>query len=511
MEAENELAARKAGRVVLAHEAPFVLSGVHVNPGLLQIEQQGRTDTLEPRVMQVLVALAQAEGQIVTREDLIERCWHGRVVGEDALNRALSRLRHYGSGFAGGSFSVETIPRVGYRLIIHCQPDIRLTASSSGNSGLQTGPITPGRTSAAGASPLGGPMAGYGEDQQEPHAQAVSFYLRGMESRGQNLLLETEQSVSYFREATRIDPNYAAAWGALAWAYRTLLVYDPRRDGSTLEAQCKSAAKRALRLDPDDVDGASALLFLKPFYGRWEEVEAGCRSLLNRHPGNSVLTFHLGLILLNTGRSGEAVAQFADVAAREKFWPVASWYLSRAMLTADMIEEAEAVLERSSKLWPRRTDFWIMTHRMLLASGRIPDAATFANDLTKRPAADYELVQTEVLAGKAVATGLDSDVQSAVAQILALLDAVPILAEWGLVPLAILGVADTAFEMLQGYYFGVGTWARLYCPRPETAFLFSPSFRPLREDERFPALLGDVGLTSFWQSVKQEPDFRRFD
>lgn len=511
MEARKGGAARKTGRVVLAHEAPFALSGVHISPGTLQIEQAGRTDTLEPRVMQVLVALAQAEGQIVTREELIERCWQGRVVGEDALNRALSRLRHCGSGFAGESFSIETIPRVGYRLAANYQPDIVLTPGSPGNSRLQTGPITPEKMSAVGASPLGGPMARCEENEQKPVAQAVSFYLRGMESRGQNLLLETEQSVSYFREATRIDPNYAAAWGALAWAYRTLLVYDPRRDGTTLEAQCKSAARRALRLDPDDVDAASALLFLKPFFGRWEEVEVGCRSLLNRHPGNSVLTFHLGLILLNTGRSGEAVAQFAEVATRENFWPVASWYLARAMTSADMIEEAECVLERSSKLWPRRTDFWVMTHRMLLAADRVPDAATFANDLTKRPAADYELVQMEVLAGKAVATGLDSNVQAAVAQIITLLDAVPILAEYGLVLLGILGAADTAFEMLQGYYFGRGAWARLHCPRPETAFLFSAAFLPLREDERFPALLGEVGLTAFWQSVRKEPDFRRFD
>ena len=43
--------------------------------------------------MQVLVALAAADGAIVGRDDLTRRCWEGRVVGEDAINRVISRLR----------------------------------------------------------------------------------------------------------------------------------------------------------------------------------------------------------------------------------------------------------------------------------------------------------------------------------------------------------------------------------------------------------------------------------
>jgi DNA-binding winged helix-turn-helix (wHTH) protein len=106
----------EAGRVELAHEPSFRLGSLNVHPGTLQIEQDGRRDTLEPRVMQVLVALARSNGAIVSRSQLIDLCWDGRVVGDDAVNRALSRVRHCAAGFAGGSFGVETIPRVGYRL-----------------------------------------------------------------------------------------------------------------------------------------------------------------------------------------------------------------------------------------------------------------------------------------------------------------------------------------------------------------------------------------------------------
>ena len=68
-------------------------------------------------MLQVLVALARAGGAIVTRDELTTRCWDGRVVGEDAINRALSRIRHVAAGIGEGSFKVETIAKVGYRLV----------------------------------------------------------------------------------------------------------------------------------------------------------------------------------------------------------------------------------------------------------------------------------------------------------------------------------------------------------------------------------------------------------
>src|SRR5438874_6062868 len=105
------------GRVVLAHEASFDLGRLRIDPATLQVGTVDRSEKLEPRVMQVLVALARAEGAIITRDELTERCWDGRIVGEDAINRPLSRIRHFAAGIGESSFAVETIPKVGYRLI----------------------------------------------------------------------------------------------------------------------------------------------------------------------------------------------------------------------------------------------------------------------------------------------------------------------------------------------------------------------------------------------------------
>lgn len=113
-----EWTGEQIGRVNLARAAPFALGQVSVHPGTRQVRQGDRSETLEPRVMQVLVAFAEAKGKIVTRDDLIFRCWGGRVVGDNAIQRVISRLRELASDLAKNSFRFETINKVGYRLIV---------------------------------------------------------------------------------------------------------------------------------------------------------------------------------------------------------------------------------------------------------------------------------------------------------------------------------------------------------------------------------------------------------
>lgn len=104
--------------VVLAREAPFDLADLHVEPALRRVSRRdGAALTLEPLVMQVLVALARADGAVVTRDELVERCWGGRIVGDDSISRVISRLRKVAAGFAQGAFAIETTAKVGFRLV----------------------------------------------------------------------------------------------------------------------------------------------------------------------------------------------------------------------------------------------------------------------------------------------------------------------------------------------------------------------------------------------------------
>lgn len=105
------------GQIDLAREEPFSLGPLIVEPALRQVSIASTSaETIQPRVMQVLVALARAQGQIVSRDALVRQCWEGRIVGDDSINRVISQLRRLAADRGEGCFQIETITKVGYRL-----------------------------------------------------------------------------------------------------------------------------------------------------------------------------------------------------------------------------------------------------------------------------------------------------------------------------------------------------------------------------------------------------------
>jgi DNA-binding winged helix-turn-helix (wHTH) protein/TolB-like protein/tetratricopeptide (TPR) repeat protein len=99
----------------LAREPALQLGQLEVRPATREVVVAGAPAlVLEPRVMQVLVALARRRGAVVSRDDLIAECWGGRVVGEDAINRCIQAIRKLAD--THGGFRIFTIARVGYRL-----------------------------------------------------------------------------------------------------------------------------------------------------------------------------------------------------------------------------------------------------------------------------------------------------------------------------------------------------------------------------------------------------------
>lgn len=103
----------------LAHLEPFDLGAVQVAPAMRRLERPaGPSIIVEPLVMQVLVSLARARGGTLSRDDLVTECWGRRFVGDDAVNRVISRLRRSLAQVAGDQVGIETIAKVGYRLSI---------------------------------------------------------------------------------------------------------------------------------------------------------------------------------------------------------------------------------------------------------------------------------------------------------------------------------------------------------------------------------------------------------
>lgn len=97
----------------------FALDALRVEPLAGLVSGPGGRERLDPKVMDVLVHMAEHAGQVVLREELLDRLWPHVVVTDDALTRCFYELRRC-LARAGGDERyralVETIPKRGYRL-----------------------------------------------------------------------------------------------------------------------------------------------------------------------------------------------------------------------------------------------------------------------------------------------------------------------------------------------------------------------------------------------------------
>ncbi len=71
---------------------------------------------LEPRVMDVLVCLAERAGEVVSRETLNAQVWGNVIVTDQAVTNCISELRHHLGDDRSAHRVIETIPKRGYRL-----------------------------------------------------------------------------------------------------------------------------------------------------------------------------------------------------------------------------------------------------------------------------------------------------------------------------------------------------------------------------------------------------------
>lgn len=96
---------------------PFRLGEWTVVPERNQLSSEAACRRVEPKVMDALVALAGRAGDVVSKDELIDAVWEGRIISEGTLSNTLAELRAALGDDARNPRFVETIPKRGYRLI----------------------------------------------------------------------------------------------------------------------------------------------------------------------------------------------------------------------------------------------------------------------------------------------------------------------------------------------------------------------------------------------------------
>ena len=77
---------------------------------------------VEPKVMEVLLFLAQNAGRVVSRQEIIKAVWGENIVTDEVLSRGISLLRQHLDDDPRDPLFIQTIPKRGYQLIVPVIP-----------------------------------------------------------------------------------------------------------------------------------------------------------------------------------------------------------------------------------------------------------------------------------------------------------------------------------------------------------------------------------------------------
>ena len=334
---------------------------------------------------------------------------------------------------------------------------------------------------------------------------------------------ELGQATAYLLEATRLAPDFATAWGMLAFNYALRKFQGPHAARAGEDARCRSAAGNALAIDPHESFAECALLLLVPPYRNWRRVEERGRDLAGRHE-QIPLSHHLHAdALAATGRWRDAVKAQARIDRRRFLIPLSDRGIIQALWSAGNIQQAETLLAQASERWPLNQAIWNLRIEFLTHSGRAAEAIDLlGNRSAQPPHYPDDQLNAALLTARAIAGATDN--KTAIAANLGLLgtgraDYLAYLNHKISIALlvaqrcAALGDLDSAFAILDGYYFGRGRWAGVAPLAGDeertTVSLFEPPAGKLWRDPRFAGLAREIGLERYWRETSTKPDYMR--
>ena len=365
--------------------------------------------------------------------------------------------------------------------------------------------------------------AGYGfwrtrptEEQLSPQAQLL--FQKGTDALQNNDALDpagpgsTMQAIALLTQATEAAPKSAMAWGSLALAYAVRKRTVPLAERSGLDMRSRAAARSALRLDPRDPRALGALLLLDPVYRHWLAVERADREAVRKNTVVPLLLSITSDMLGNVGRWDDALG-FSKRMDRQHFLiPGADRRFLTDLWASGDIQAADNVLRASVERWPQQPEIWRMRVAYLMYSGRPTDALELLREGAERPT---EIGEDLVQPMRAVAQALGGQrpARSAVEEALSFLGKNPVAALRIANACSALGALDDTFEILDGYYFDAGKWAKVAPAAGDadriTQPLFLPPMKAAWSDPRFAQLLQRTGLEDYWRKSGTQPDFRR--
>lgn len=483
--------------LVLAKRADLTIGMTTIRPSLRQIEGPTGAADVAPRVMQVLLALHDARGGVLSRDDLLAQCWAGMLVGDDAINRTIGEIRRVIRA-TGADLSIETIPRVGYRL--------DSTDFSEAHDDRKPFSVDRRKLMIGGAAALSlAGSAGAAILYSDRRTEIDVLIERGRVLQASGDPAQAKRAEGLFRSAVKRDPGRPDAWG---WLARVL---EDRSDA-------REAANRALALDPREVNARAVLIVQRRDIDEWVDWEDALLELLAEAPDNTLALEYLSMFYQACGRCKDNWDLGERLYLLEPLNPNNLHRRAFRHWIFGKFAQADKIADQSLLLWPRHPYVWNARLMIYAFTDRAPAALALLEDVPNRPP---NLTQPSVESWRAALRAIDTRAPVDIASAVEKLSAVAVLAH-GLAANAImvfsyLGELDSAYRVADGLFEGRGSlvqqkrgegirdvysgaaWGR-------TQFLFIPATVSFRADIRFQDMCERTGHVAYWRKRGIWPD-----
>lgn len=183
--------------------------------------------------------------------------------------------------------------------------------------------------------------------------EAHEAYLQGLHASELRTKRGIEEAIEEFQKAIRLDPNYAAAYAALARVYSLAAVPGALPVQESMP-KAREAAMRAISLDDSLAEGHTILGFIKAhFEFDWAGAEREYRRGLELSPNDAnAHLFYSNSYLSPLGRHEEAIAEMKKAIELDPFSPVTQSFLGRTYLWAKRYEDARTQFAKCADMFP---------------------------------------------------------------------------------------------------------------------------------------------------------------
>jgi serine/threonine protein kinase/tetratricopeptide (TPR) repeat protein len=192
-------------------------------------------------------------------------------------------------------------------------------------------------------------------------AEAYRLYLKGRHHWSRWTEEGFNKAIDYFQQAHEKDPSYALACAGLADSY-VLLGWNSYSPPKEVFPKGKEAAMAALRLDPDLVEGHTALAALLWLHDwKWEEAETEFKRSLELGPTYPTANHWYAEFVMTMGRHAEVIARIKNSQELDPLSLIINVAVGWAFYHGRQYEEAIEQLRRTIEFDPNYpVTYWIL-------------------------------------------------------------------------------------------------------------------------------------------------------